>query len=127
MSPVAESVDAYLAGVREPLRESLEQLRQTITAAVPEKAEVISYGVPTFKYQGRPLVGYGAGKDHVSFFVMSPDVMEAHKAELAAFDTGKGTVRLPPGKRLPEAIVRKLVKARMEETEAALARRAARR
>jgi uncharacterized protein YdhG (YjbR/CyaY superfamily) len=58
---------------------------------------------------------------------MSPDVMEAHKAELASYDTGKGTVRVPPGKQLPEALVQKLVTARIAETEAALARRSAKR
>jgi uncharacterized protein YdhG (YjbR/CyaY superfamily) len=63
MSAVAKDVDEYLAGVPPAMRESLEKLRETIKAAAPEKAEVISYGVPMFKYRGRALVSYGAGKD----------------------------------------------------------------
>jgi uncharacterized protein YdhG (YjbR/CyaY superfamily) len=49
---------------------------------------------------------------------MSPEVMQAHAAELAKCDTGKGTIRFPGGKPLPAALVRKLVKARIAQIEA---------
>lgn len=45
--------------------------------------------------------------------------MEAHKAELEGYDTSKGTIRFPADNPLPEALVKKLVKARMKETDAA--------
>jgi uncharacterized protein YdhG (YjbR/CyaY superfamily) len=54
---------------------------------------------------------------------MSLAVMEAHAAELKAYDTSKGTIRFPPSKPLPAALVRKLVRARIAENEAAEARR----
>jgi uncharacterized protein YdhG (YjbR/CyaY superfamily) len=92
-------------------------LRKTIRATVPNATEAISYGVPTFKYRGRPLVSYGATKSHRAFHVMSPEVMRAHAAELQRYDTGKGTIRFPASKPLPAALVRKLVKARIAEIE----------
>ena len=118
----AASVDEYLRGVPKEARDSLEKLRKTIRAAASEATEVISYRIPTFKHLG-PLVGFAAFNDHCSFFVMSPAVMEAHKDELKRYDTSKGTIRFPFGKPPAAGLVRKLVKARIEENEARKRRR----
>ena len=112
-------IDAFLAGLSEETREALEDLRRTIAAAAPDAVEGIGYGVPAFKYRGRPLVSFGAGKDHCSFYVQSPAVMDAHREELASYDTAKGTIRFAPDKPLPADVVTKLVRARIAETDTA--------
>ena len=112
-------VDAFLAALPLEMRAALENLRRAIRAAAPDAEESISYGVPAFKYRGRPLVSFGAAKSHCSFYVQSPAVMEAHRDEFAAYDTSKGTVRFAPDAPLPDALVAKLVRARMAETDAA--------
>ena len=112
-------IDAFLAGLDEGAREALENLRRTIAAAAPDAVEGIGYGVPAFRYRGRPLVSFGAGKEHCSFYIQSPAVMDAHRKELAAYDTAKGTIRFAPDKPLPATLVTKLVKARLAETDAA--------
>lgn len=112
----ARDVEEFLAAVPNEARATLEKLRQTIKATVPNATETIGYGIPTFKHQGRPLVGFGATKKHCALYVMSPAVMEAHAAELEDYDTSKGTIRFPPGQPLPEALVRKIV-ARIAEIE----------
>ena len=111
-------VDNVLAELPEDARTALAALRRTIAAAAPEAVESISYGVPAFKYRGRPLVSFGAAKNHCSFYVQSPAVMEAHRDELASYDTSKGTLRFAPGAPPPDALVTKLVQARMAETDA---------
>ena len=121
MSAPARDIDGYLAALPEEARATLEELRRTIKAAAPEAAEVISYQVPTYKYHGS-LVGFWATKNHCAFCVMSPAVMEAHRDELKAYDTAKATIRFPPGKPLPAALVKKLVKARIDENEAGVTR-----
>jgi uncharacterized protein YdhG (YjbR/CyaY superfamily) len=112
-------VDAFLAAQPEDTRTALEALRRTIAAAAPGADEGIGYGVPAFKYRGRPLVSFGAGKRHCAFYVQSPAIMDAHRGELAAYDTSKGTIRFTPDAPLPEALVTKLVRARIAETDAA--------
>jgi uncharacterized protein YdhG (YjbR/CyaY superfamily) len=112
-------VDTFLAGLAPEVRAALEGLRRTIAKAAPDAVEGISYGVRAFKYRGRPLVSFGAGKNHCSFYVQSPAVMDAHQNELARFDTAKGTIRFAPDKPLPADLVTKLVQARMAETDAA--------
>ena len=110
-------VDAFLAALPPDMRAALANLRRAIRAAAPGAEESINYGVPAFKYRGRPLVSYGAAKNHCSFYVQSPAVMEAHRDELAPYDTSKGTVRFAPDAPLPDALVAKLVRARMAETD----------
>jgi uncharacterized protein YdhG (YjbR/CyaY superfamily) len=117
-SAPARDVDDYLAAVPEEAWAALEKLRQTIRAAAPEAIEVISYQIPTFKHQGRPLVSFGAAKNHCAFYVMSPNVMAAYAAELKDYDVAKGTIRFPVDKPLSAALVTKLVKARIAENEA---------
>ena len=114
----SSEVDGYLAAVPEPARATLEGLRKVIKAVVPDAVEVISYRIPTFKYRGRPLVGFAAFENHCGFYVMSTAVLDAHRDELASYQTGKGSIRFPLDTPLPAALVRKLVKARIVENEA---------
>ena len=113
-----EEVDAYLAAVPEPSRVALEQLRKTIRSAAPKATEAIGYAIPTFYHHG-PLVSFSAPSKHCSFYVMSPAVMKAFQKELEPYDTATATIRFSPEKPLPAALVRRLVKARIEENEAA--------
>ena len=114
-SATARNVDEYLAGVPKEARAALEKLRQTIKAAAPMAAEVISYQMPMYKHHGM-VIGFAAFKNHCSIFPGSA-VMDAHKEELSRYDTSKGTIRFPANKPLPAALVKKLVKARILENE----------
>jgi uncharacterized protein YdhG (YjbR/CyaY superfamily) len=113
--PGRRQVETYLASVPADARKLLQKLRETIRAAVPGAEEGMSYGLPAFRLDGRPLVCYAAAKTHCSFFPMSPAVIRAHSPELKAYQTSKGTIRFGPGKALPASLVRKLVRARLAE------------
>lgn len=112
----AKSIDAYLAAVPRDARAALERLRRAIRAAAPDAAETISYGVPTFVQRGG-LVSFAAHPNHCAFYVRSPGVMDAHAAALRRYDTSAGTIRFLAAKPLPAALVKKLVKSRIEENE----------
>jgi uncharacterized protein YdhG (YjbR/CyaY superfamily) len=113
----AKNVDDYLSTIPEEARSALENLRKIIKAAAPKADEIISYRIPTFVYYG-PLVGFHATKNHCSFHLMSPSVMNRHKDELKPFDTTTATIHFSPDKPLPVSLVKKLVQARIEENEA---------
>ena len=108
-------VEEYLAGVPEPSRSALENLRQTIRDVVPDATEAISYKVPTFKYQDRPLVAYGATETGCTFYLMSTDVFNAFKAQVKDYKTGKGSIRFQPDSPIPSDLVTRIVKARISE------------
>src|SRR5712692_8930225 len=112
-----KNVDEYLAGVPEPARGTLNKIRAAIRSAVPPEAtEAISYGMPAFKYKGRPLVWFAAFSKHCSLFPTA-SVIAAFKKELKDFSTSKGTIQFPTDKPLPSALVKKLVKARVAQNE----------
>jgi uncharacterized protein YdhG (YjbR/CyaY superfamily) len=117
-----ESVEVYLAALPDDARAALEKLRKTIKAAAPEATETISYRMPTFKLRGRFLVSYAAFKNHCSLFPASEAMLEAYGEELKPYFSGKGTIRFTTDKPLPSVLVKKLVKARIEENEARRAR-----
>jgi uncharacterized protein YdhG (YjbR/CyaY superfamily) len=111
------AVEAYLARVPEPARTTLEKIRATIRAAAPkDAAECISYGMPAFRYKGA-LVGYAAFKQHCSFFPMSGRVLDDFADDVKEYRTAKGTLQFPQDKPLSAALVKKMVKARVEQNE----------
>jgi uncharacterized protein YdhG (YjbR/CyaY superfamily) len=114
---MADTVDDFLSKVHEPQRRALEELRKVIRAAAPGATELINYGVPMFRLNAKNLVSFAAAKDHCSFYVQSPAVMEANAANLEGFKTSKGTVQFTPDKPIPPDLVTKLVQARIAENE----------
>ena len=111
-----ETVDQYLAGVPEDMRTTLTKLRKTIKATAPSATEIISYQIPAYKQDGL-LVGFAASKNHCTFHIMSTKATRAHAEELKDYEIGKASIRFPANKPLPNALVRKLIKARIAENE----------
>lgn len=106
----AADVDAYLMGLPEEIRATLVEVRRLVRTIAPDAAESISYGMPTYKVGGRPLIYFGAAKKH-----------------WALYGTREGTVRFPVGKAPDEAYLRGLIEARRGEIgPAAVGKRAAR-
>jgi len=113
----AKSVEEYLAGIPEPARSTLTHIRAVIRSVVPkETSEVISYGMPMFKYNGM-LVAYAAFKDHCSLFPTGSGVLDRFEKELRGYRTSKGTIQFPSDQPLPDALVKKIVRARVKENE----------
>lgn len=112
-------IDATLAALPADRRTALQSLRETIAAAAPEAEETISYGMPAFRYHGRPLVAFAAFKAHCSLFPMSSAFIEAHRDDFAAWATAKGTIRFQPSRPLPRELVTTIVLARMAQIDAA--------
>jgi uncharacterized protein YdhG (YjbR/CyaY superfamily) len=111
-----KTVDEYLAGIPEPGRSTLNEIRGTIRSTVPPEAtESISYGIPVFKHKG-VIVWFAAFRDHCSLFP-GASVIAAFKDDLKEYQTSKGTIRFPLDKPLPAALLKKLVKARIAENK----------
>jgi uncharacterized protein YdhG (YjbR/CyaY superfamily) len=114
---VAASVDDYLARLDEPERKALARLRAQIKQAAPEATEVISYQIPTYRQNG-PLVHFAAQPNHLSFIIVSLDVIDAFREELQDLDVSGRTIRFSAKRPLPAALVKRIVKARVRENEA---------
>ena len=114
--PVQKDVDSYLAEVAsDSARTALERLRTIIKDEVPEAEEVISYGIPSFKYCGM-LASFAAFKNHCSFFpgMATQDFLH----ELTEFKTATGTIQIKPEKPIPEDLLRRILRQRVASNEA---------
>jgi uncharacterized protein YdhG (YjbR/CyaY superfamily) len=109
-----QTIDEYLSRLGSEQRAAVEKLRKAIKSAAPEAEECISYQLPAFRVGGKVIVWFGAAANHCAFYPGAFPI-QAHKDELKAYDTSKGTIRFQPDKPLPAALVRKLVKTRIAE------------
>jgi uncharacterized protein YdhG (YjbR/CyaY superfamily) len=113
------TVDGYIAAFPKETQALLQQLRKTIKAAAPKAEEIISYGMPGYKYHGM-LVYFAGYKNHIGFYG-TPTAHESFKKALAIYKSGKGSVQFPLDKPLPLALVTKIVKFRVKANEEKLA------
>lgn len=111
-----EEVDDYLRDLDEPKRSTLETLRRTILAVIPEAEQGLSYGAPVFRMGGKAIAGLSAAARHVSYLPHSGEVLATFTAEdLDGFAASKGALRMPVDTPLPDELVKRLVAARLAE------------
>jgi uncharacterized protein YdhG (YjbR/CyaY superfamily) len=109
----AQEIDAYLADVDEPGRGTLEALRRSILAVVPDAEEGISYGMPAFRVDGRVVARLAAFTHHLSYLPHSGDVLADLGDELAGYERTAGSLHVPVDQPLPDDLVRRLVEAKL--------------
>jgi uncharacterized protein YdhG (YjbR/CyaY superfamily) len=112
----AKTVDEYLDSFEDPVKSTLEKLRQTIKSAAPKAEEAISYQIPTYKYQGA-LVHFAAFEKHLSLFVVNKNILRMFEKDLKQYKTTGTTIHFSPEHPLPATLVRKIVQTRMKENE----------
>jgi len=76
--------------------------------------EVMRYGIPTLEFKGM-LLGYAAFSGHCSLFPAGSGVVEKFAKELKPYATNKGPMGFPADKPLPDALLTKIVTARVAE------------
>ena len=108
-----ETVDAYIAAQPEVNQPLLQTLRETILKAAPDAEELISYQMPAYKLHG-VLVYFAGYKNHIGFYPAGSGI-STFLPELTEYKTSKGTVQFPLHKKLPLALIRKMIKHRVQE------------
>ena len=117
-SSTLKDVEAYFSSVPEPARSTLLAVRAAIRSAAPKDAfEGFSYGFPAFKVQDGTIGGCAARAGFCSYYPMSGRVITGLSKELKDYATSKGAIRFPIDKPLSDALVRKLVEARLADME----------
>jgi uncharacterized protein YdhG (YjbR/CyaY superfamily) len=109
---VPRSVDEYIAAQPEALRPKLEQVRTTIRKAVPQAVEVIGYGMPGYKLNGKPLLYFAGFKEHYSLFAASGTFFAALEDELRGYELRKGTIHFSLNRPVPVKLIARIAKLR---------------
>jgi uncharacterized protein YdhG (YjbR/CyaY superfamily) len=97
------------------VRASLQRVRDAIRRALPDAEEAISYGIPTYRVDGRAVVYFAGWKQHYSVYPASAAIVAALGADLAPYEVEKGTIRFPLDARVPTRLIARIAKLRAAE------------
>ena len=109
-----KNTDDYIKSFPKDVRQRLEQIRTIIKNTAPDAEESISYAMPAYKLNGKPLVYFAAFKNHIGFYA-TPSGHSEFAKELSKYKQGKGSVQFPLDKPLPLGLITKIVKFRVKE------------
>lgn len=113
--PTADPVDQYLASFEGEARETLTALRALARRAAPQATEALKWGTPA--YSTRTILFVLAGYSKHANVTFTPSTREAFDPELVAFETGKGSVKIPYGREIPVDLLQRMIAYRREECE----------
>jgi len=109
------SHDAYLATLTASQRDCLQHLREVIRAEVPDAEEVISYAMPGFRRPGSKVFAGYAARKNCGYYPHSGNILKQFENELGGRKWTDGAVQFTPDKPLPDDLIRRLVRARLNE------------
>ena len=117
MNENIKNVDDYIASFPNDAKIVLEQIRALIKNTAPEAEELISYGMPAYKYNG-PLVYFGGYKKYIGFYP-TPSAIAHFKPEIekAKYTWAKGSVQFPLSKPMPMNLIKEMVLFKLAENK----------
>lgn len=111
------AVESYIASRPEPVQPRLGQLRHIIHGVLPNAREELKWGSPAFLHEsGMILVIMAAYKHHINV-VVTPSAMDVIRHKFTDFETGKGSLKIPHDREIPQQLVEELVAVRLREYE----------
>lgn len=115
MARLPSVVAKHYQNAPSPQRETMLEMRKRILEIVPKAEEVVSYGMPAFKVDGKIVAGLLANKKHVGYYPFSGSILYLFPDELAKFSTTKSALHVPVDKPLTKTLLSKLIKARLAQ------------
>jgi uncharacterized protein YdhG (YjbR/CyaY superfamily) len=92
-----------------------DRVRALVLGVVPDAEEGTSYGMPAWRFGGKPLLGLNRAKNHVGIYPFSPEVVDAVRDRLDGFTVTKGGVQCTPDEPVPDDVVVDMVRRRVTE------------
>ena len=109
-----ETVASYFAKFPEASQKRMQQIRALILEKAPEAQESISYGMPAYKTNGKPLIYFAAFKNHIGLYA-TPSGHTHFADALSQYKQGKGSVQFPNEQPLPLDLIAEIIAFRVEE------------
>lgn len=108
------TVEEYISRFPKEVQDRLRLIRNVIKENAPDAMETISYGMPGYKLNKKPLVYFAGYAKHIGLYA-TPSGHEHLKQELSVYKQGKGSVQFPLDQPLPVDLIAKIVRFRVLE------------
>lgn len=109
-----KNIDEYIKTFPADVQNKLQKIRETISKISPTAVETISYGMPTFKLNGKNLAHFAGYKNHIGFYP-TPSGITNFENELAVYKTSKGAAQFKIDEEVPVKLIEKIIKFRVGE------------
>lgn len=110
------TVDDYINQFPKHVQGILQKIRSVVKYHASDAIESISYGMPAYKLNGKPLIYFAGYLNHIGFYA-TPTGHDAFKTDLSAYKQGKGSVQFPLDKEVPYDLIEKIVIFRVNEVK----------
>ena len=100
------AIDAYIDEQPKAIRPLLRDMRRVIRKSLPEAAEKISWGMPTW-WDGHNLIHFAAQKHHLGVYP-GEEAAAQFAPRLTEYSVSKGTIRFPYDKPVPLDLIAEL-------------------
>ncbi|WP_100614328.1 iron chaperone [Confluentibacter citreus] len=114
MKKEINTVEDYIAEFPTDVQNKLKLVRNTILKNAPNAIESISYGMPAYKLNKKPLVYFGGFTKHIGFYA-TPTGHQKFEFQLSKYKQGKGSVQFPLNDELPISLIADMVVFRVNE------------
>ena len=108
------TVDDYLAALPAARQALGQELRLIIQTAMPEADECIRYKMPCYQVQGVRVIHFAVWTQHVGLYPVYRGA-PALEAAIAAYRSGKDSVRFSAREPLPKDLIAMIVQSQMEK------------
>jgi uncharacterized protein YdhG (YjbR/CyaY superfamily) len=108
-------VTAYIESQPEPKKSTLLAMRDAILEIEPGLEQSFAYRSAMFTFNGKYVAGLCSHKAHLTYSPQSGEVMSSLAQELEGYVTSKNSFQFQVDKPLPHSLLRKLLKARLDE------------
>ncbi len=113
---LSNAVDLYINNYPAGVQKILRKIRAIIKKKAPAAEESMSYGMPAYKINGKPMVYFAGFKNHIGFYA-TPSGHEAFISELSKYKRGKGSVQFPLDQPVPYELIGQMVEFRVAEIQ----------
>lgn len=107
-------IDQYISQFPEEVQEILKKIRWLILECAPGAVELMSYGMPGYKLNKKPLVYFAGYKNHIGFYA-TPSGHTQFLGKLSKYKQGKGSVQFPLIEDIPYDLIEEMVRFRVAE------------
>jgi uncharacterized protein YdhG (YjbR/CyaY superfamily) len=112
-----DAVDAYIETAPPERQDTLVRLRDECRERLTGFEEGMEFRMPSYRRDGVVEVAFANQSSYISFYVMKPGVLDAHRDRLAGLSIGKGCVRFRSADEVDWEVVGSLLDATRESDE----------